>query len=199
MAWAPAPLLPLSPTGPLAAAKRYKTRSDSKISRHFSRGGNGILTLANSLRENHSEVIRRWHENLTGKVAEEFVQMLHTPMGGSVVTKLLSLAIEFLEAEEYEEGDVLHRVRSVAQESSFRRSAVGFCLPDIVFTALALRRAMEETVFNHALHHGFDEGEELLAGIMALNRFSDAMISGEIAGYFAYLEYQQEDDERVVA
>jgi hypothetical protein len=125
--------------------------------------------------------------------------MMLTPMGGGVAASLLTLAIEFMGAEEYQESELLHRVRKVAQEASFRRCAVGFCLPDIAFTALALRRAMEETIFNHVIHNGYDDDEELLKGILTLNRFGDAMISGEIAGYFAYLDYRQEDDERVVA
>lgn len=123
---------------------------------------------------------------------------MRTPMGNGVATKLISLAAEFLESEDYQKSDLLHRVRVFAQEASFRRSAVGFCLQDIVFTALALRKAMEETVFNHVIHNGYDEEEELLTGIMALNSFGDTMICGEIAGYFAYQDYRQEED-RIVA
>lgn len=152
------------------------------------------LSLANTLRKNQDEVIRRWLDNLSGKIAEDFEQMLRTPMGVGVATKLLASAMEFLGAEEYQQGEILRKVRNVAKEASFRRTAVGFCLPDIVFTALAFRRALEETLINHVVHVGAKEEHKLLEGLLALNRLGDMIVTGEIAGFFAYNEYHDREE-----
>jgi len=152
------------------------------------------ISLSKILRLNQQEVVRRWHDNLSGNIAEDFQDMLETPMGTSVAAKLLSMAIEFLEAEDYEENELLRQMRSVAREASFRRSAVGFALPDIVFTALAFRRALEETILNHVTRSDTDD-EVLVSGMLALNRLGDAMVSGEIAGYLGYLQYRGEEED----
>lgn len=155
------------------------------------------LSLAKTLRANQDEVIRRWLDNLNGHIAEDFEQMLRTSMGMGVATTMLAHAVEFLEAEDYEQSDILRRVRSISREASFRRSAVGFSLQDIVYTALAFRRALEETLMNHAVHSGEREGGRLLEGILALNHFGDKVISGEIAGYFAYHAFRDEEGREV--
>ncbi|MBE0428537.1 MAG: hypothetical protein IBX61_01540 [Thermoleophilia bacterium] len=152
-----------------------------------------MYLLANTLRENQEEVIRRWLDNLNGIIAEDFEQMLKTSMGTNFASGLLSLTIAFFEAEEYQRTDVLRRVRSAAQETSYRRSAVGFGLPDIISTGMALRRALEETLINHLLAVDSWEENQLLQGILTLNRLGDAFISGEIAGYFAYHDYHDRE------
>ena len=151
------------------------------------------LSLANHLRENHDEVIRRWFENLHGYIAEDFEQMLKTAMGGSVANKLLSGAIEFLEAEDYRKPEILHGFRDLASDAAFRRTAVGFGLPDIVATATAFRHALEETLLYHAIRGTVDHEHQIIEGIMAINQLGDVLVSGEIAGYFAYLNFRQAD------
>ena len=151
--------------------------------------------LANYLRENHDEVMRRWLENLHGHIAEDFEQMLKTPMGSGVANKLLGCAIEFLEAEDYRKAEALHSVRDIASDASFRRTAVGFCLPDIVTTALAFRAAMQETLLFHAIHRDIEDEKAIVEGIMALNQFGDVLVAGEIAGYFSYNDFRETDEE----
>ena len=153
--------------------------------------------LAGYIRENHEEVIRRWQDNLRGHIAEDFEQMLQTPMGSGVANKLLNCAIEFLEAEDYRKLETLHMVRDIASDASFRRTAVGFCLPDIITTALALRAAIQETVLYHARHRDIDDEKAIVEGIMALNQFGDALVSGEIAGFFGYNDFREDDAEEV--
>jgi hypothetical protein len=152
------------------------------------------ISLSKILRQNQHEVVRRWHDDLSGNIAEDFRDMLETPMGTGVAAKLLSMAIEYLEAEDYQKNDLLRRMRNLTREASFRRSAVGFALPDIVFTALAFRQALEETILNHVARSDSDD-EVLVAGILALNRLGDAMVSGEIAGYLGYLQYRGEEED----
>lgn len=158
------------------------------------------LTLAIILREKQEEIIRRWLDNLSGHIAEDFQQMLNTPMGTGVASKLLSFVVEYLEAEDYQRADVLHRVREAARETAFRRSAVGFCLPDIVFTALALRQSVQEAMLNSIVPSGADEELMLLDAIIAVNLMGDKIVCGEIAGYFGYHDYHdQEREDRGVA
>ncbi len=152
------------------------------------------LTLANHLRDNHDEVMRRWLENLHGNIAEDFEQMLMTPMGSGVSNKLLNCVIDYLEAEEYQKGSFLHGIRDIACDASFRRAAVGFGLPDIVATAIAFRRALEETLLYHAFHASIEDERSIIDGMLALNRLGDVLVSGEIAGYFAYQNYSGEED-----
>jgi len=154
--------------------------------------------VAQHLRENHDEVISRWFENLHSRVADDFEQMLRTPMGTAVAKKMLEYAIEFLETEEYRKADVLHGARKIAGDAAFRRAAVGFSLPDIVATALAFRAALQETVIDHSNHGSIDDERGIVVGIMELNRLGDVLVAGEIAGYFAYRDFSEtEDDEQV--
>ncbi|MHB1362110.1 MAG: hypothetical protein ACYCW5_05895 [Thermoleophilia bacterium] len=149
---------------------------------------------ANCLRENHDEVIRRWLQNLHGHIAEDFEQMLRTPMGSSVANKLLSCAIEFLEAEEYLKAEALHSVRDIASDAAFRRTAVGFCLPDIIATALAFRDALQETVLFHAIHRSIEDEKAIVDSIMELNQFGDALVDGEVAGFFSYNDFRGDEE-----
>lgn len=150
------------------------------------------LKLANHLRENHEEVVRRWLDNLHGHIADDFEQMLKTPMGSGVANKLLNCAVDFLEAEDYHKADVLHGVRDIASDASFRRTAVGFCLPDIVTTAIAFRLALQEAVLDGAAHGSVENERAITEIVMAINELGDALVSGEIAGYFAYQEYRKD-------
>ena len=150
------------------------------------------LNLANHLRENHEEVMRRWLDYLHGRIAEDFEQMLKTPMGSGVANKLLSCAVDFLEAEDYHKADLLHGLRDIASDASFRRTAVGFCLPDIVTTAIAFRLALQETVLDGAVHGSVENERALTEIVMAINELGDALVSGEIAGYFAYHDFRED-------
>ncbi|MDO8736750.1 MAG: hypothetical protein Q7K29_06660 [Thermoleophilia bacterium] len=149
-------------------------------------------TLAKHLRENHEEVMRRWLENLHGHIADDFEQMLKTPMGSGVANKLLNCAIDFLEAEDYQKADVLHGVRDIASDASFRRTAVGFGLPDIVATAIAFRLALQETLLEGTARGSVENERALTDVVMAINELGDVLVSGEIAGYFAYNNYRED-------
>ncbi|MHB0866325.1 MAG: globin family protein [Thermoleophilia bacterium] len=158
------------------------------------------LSLAKVLREKQDEIIRRWLDNLDGHIADDFLQMLNTPMGVGVASKLLSYMIEYLKAEEYERADVLHRMREDSREAAFRRSAVGFGLPDIVLTALVFRRSVQEVMLNNIVPSGVDEELLLLNTLMIINLLGDKIVCGEIAGYFAHQEYcQQKQEDRDIA
>ncbi len=52
-----------------------------------------MSALAKSLRLNHDEVIRRWMDNLHGHIADDFEEMLQTPMGNGVAGKLLGQGV----------------------------------------------------------------------------------------------------------
>ncbi|MHB9112220.1 MAG: hypothetical protein ACYC4D_06290 [Thermoleophilia bacterium] len=157
------------------------------------------LTLANHLRENHEEVMRRWLDNLHGHIADDFEQMLKTPMGSGVANKLLTCAVDFLEAEDYQKADVLHGVRDIASDASFRRTAVGFCLPDIVMTAIAFRLALQETALAGAAHGTVENERALTEIVMAINELGDALVSGEIAGYFDYHGFREDESDEDAA
>lgn len=151
------------------------------------------LTLANHLRENHDEVMRRWLEHLHGQIADDFEQMMKTPMGSGVSHKLLICAVEFLEAEDYSKAEVLHGVRDIARDASFRRAAVGFGLPDIVMTAITFRQALQETLLEGSVHGSVENERALTETVMALNELGDVLVAGEIAGFFAYHDYRDEE------
>jgi len=157
------------------------------------------LTLASHLRENHEEVLRRWRENLHGRIADDFEQMLKTPMGSGVANKMVNCCIEFLESEDYQKTDVLHRLRDIASDAAFRRTAVGFGLPDIVTTAIAFRIALQETMLDHVLHGSVEDERAVIECILAINKLGDVLVSGEIAGYFAYNEFREDEQDENVA
>lgn len=140
------------------------------------------------LRENYDEIINRWLENCQGHIAEEFEQMLRTPMGHSVAYSMYSLMLKYLEAEEYETGNIFHDIRKCASEASFRRAAVGFSLPDIVTTVIAFREAVQQTLINHFCSIS-SEGEALLECFTRLTRLGDAMIEGGLSGFFTFSKF----------
>lgn len=150
-------------------------------------------TLLAIIRKNHEEIIKLWLDNCRGRIADEFEEMLETPMGLGVASSMYNLALEYLEAEEYETGAVLHRARESASNASFRRAAVGFSLADIVNTAIAFRSAMQETLQNRFHPRNPDEAQELLHCIMSLTRLGDALVAGEIAGFFTFSKFSDDD------
>ncbi len=152
------------------------------------------LTFASALRENQQEVLQRWHEAFHGHVAEDFEQMLGTPMGLAVAASFLGLAVELMGSEEYQRPQILHRARQAAQDDAYRRAAVGFCLPDLVINASSFRAALEKTIFNHVSPSSTGQMEELRNAVMALGSFGDCLVAGEIAGYFAYRQLNEEDN-----
>ncbi len=153
------------------------------------------FTIASVLRENHEEVIRRWLGDLHGEIAEDYEEMLLTPMGRGLANKLLGLAVDYLGAEQYQLSEVVHQARDAARYSSYRRAAVGFSLTDIVATAVSFRRALNDTLTNHITPASAQEYKQLLDAVMALNRFCDAIVVGEIAGYFARRDFSGDDSE----
>lgn len=153
------------------------------------------LTLASMLRENHEEILQRWLQAGHGHIAEDYEQMLETPMGRAVATTLLGLAVELMGVEEYEWPEILHRARDAAQDDAFRRAAVGFCLSDLITNAMSFRLALQETLFNHLSPNSSTEFEELGNAIMVLNKFGDALIAGEVSGYFAYSQFGDSDEQ----
>lgn len=153
------------------------------------------FTISTILRENHEEVIQRWLGDLHGDIAEDYEQMLQTPMGSGLVNKLLSFVVEYLGAEKYELSEVIHKARNAARDSAYRRAAVGFNLADIVATAISFRRALNDTLTNHVTPASIDDYKQLLDAVLALNRFCDAIVAGEIAGFFACREFGGGDSE----
>jgi hypothetical protein len=153
------------------------------------------LALSTTLRENHDEVIQRWMEYVHGAIAEDFEQMLRTPMGRAVASNQLGYAVELMGAEEYQVCELLHRARDAARDASFRRAAVGFGLPDIVKTAMAFREALQETLLNHVSADKELDSRMIIEGLLALNKLGDAIIAGEIAGFFAYHEFTEKTED----
>jgi hypothetical protein len=147
------------------------------------------------LRENHEEIVKRWLDNCREHIADEFEQMLETPMGRGVADSMYKLALDYLEAEDYETSAILHRAHASASNASFRRAAVGFNLPDIVTAATAFRNAMQETLLNR-FHPANDADEKsLLESFIRLTRLTDALIAGRIAGYFTYSKFGDDSEE----
>lgn len=156
--------------------------------------------ISRILRKNGDEVIRRWLEHTHGRVAEDFEQMLNTPMGMSVANKLLAGIADFFNAEDYREPEFLRQARQISYDASFRRAAVGYGLPDIVTTCQTFHQAVRETVLNNFLPGTNEERKELLDAVLTLSRLENAAIIGRIAGYFAYHEFGgDEDEERIAA
>ncbi|MCL6106654.1 MAG: hypothetical protein M1309_04820 [Actinobacteria bacterium] len=153
------------------------------------------LTFANVIRENHEETIQCWLKSIQGRVAEDYQQVLQTPMGRAVATTLLGLAMELLSAEEYQRAEILHRVRDAANDDAFRRTAVGFCLPDLITDATLFRQALEETLFNHVNPASGEEFAGFRAAFTALNKLGDALISGKVSGYFTYRDFRDKKAE----
>ncbi|RJQ45709.1 MAG: hypothetical protein C4534_04210 [Gaiellales bacterium] len=150
------------------------------------------------LRENFEEVISRWLDGCEGRIAEEFEQLLRTPMGHSFGASMYKLALRYLEAEEYETDGILREIRSCASDASFRRAAVGFGLPDIIRTATAFREAMQQTLLNHYCS-GDSDGEALLECFALLTSLGDAMVEGEVAGFFVFSKFGDDDEEMAEA
>jgi hypothetical protein len=155
-----------------------------------------LNTISHILRENQEEVLRRWLDDLHGSIAEDYEQALLTPIGKGVATKLLKLVVGFLESESYREADMLRRAREYAQEVSYRRASVGFSLNDIVATSLSFRRALCATIMNHCNSPKSEQACSMYDAVLAFNRFGDAVLAGEIAGFF---EWQGFDDREAVA
>lgn len=153
------------------------------------------LYIANKLKENHDSIIQHWLQGLHGQIAEDYEQMMLTPMGTGCANRLLGLVVGLLESEEYQEPELLRKARLVAREASLRRAAVGFSLADIVTTALTFRITLNDTLMNHVSPSTADEFKELLGAVMVIDRFCDAVVSGEIAGYFASRELKEEGAE----
>lgn len=155
------------------------------------------FTISSILRENSEEVTQRWLKGLHGQIAEDYEQMLLTPMGSSLGNKLLSLAIDCLAAENIEISDTIHRARNIARDSSYRRACVGFSLNDTVATAISFRKALNDTLTNHFTPSSIDDYRQMVDSLLALNRFCDAIVAGEIAGYFACRDFNDNDSEAV--
>jgi hypothetical protein len=155
-----------------------------------------LITISHILRENQEEVLRRWLDDLHGHIAEDYEQALLTPIGKGVAMKLLKLVVDFLESESYREADTLRRAREHAHDVSFRRASIGFSLTDIVATSLSFRRALGGTIMNHFNSSGADRAGSLLDAVLSFNRFGDAVLAGEIAGF---LDWQRFDDSEAVA
>lgn len=155
-----------------------------------------MITITHILRENQEEVLRRWLDDLHGRIAEDYEQALLTAIGKGVAKKLLKLVVDFLESESYREGDTLRRAREYAHKVSYRRASVGFSLTDIVTSSLSFRRALNGTIMNHFNASASDQACSLLDAVLALNRFGDTVLAGEIDGFFAY---QESDDQEAAA
>lgn len=155
------------------------------------------ITISSILRENGEEVIQRWLQVLHGEIAEDYEQMLLTPMGSGFGKKLLNMAIECLAADDLEMNDAIHSARNVARDSSYRRASVGFSLHDTVATAMSFRRALNDTLTNHFTPSSLEDYRQMVEALLSLNRFCDAIIAGEIAGYFACRDFNDNDSEAV--
>jgi predicted nucleic acid-binding protein len=147
------------------------------------------------LRENHEDIIDHWMDNCRGHLAEEFEQMLETPMGHSVASSMYNLALEYLEAEDYETTAILHRAHELAIKASYRRAAVGYSLNDIIIAAVAFRNAMQETLVARFHPANSDDEHALLQCIIRLTHLGDAFVAGRIAGFFSFSKFGTDDDD----
>lgn len=146
------------------------------------------------LRENSEEILRRWLEACSGRIADEYQQLLNTPVGRKNCLTRIGLTIRFLEAEAFESTGVLREVRENARENAYRRAAAAYSLTDIVNVAVCFRNALLETMRNHHNITGAEEGQDFLDCVAALLQAGDAMVWGDIAGYFTYFKFCEEDE-----
>ncbi|MHB0914452.1 MAG: RsbRD N-terminal domain-containing protein [Thermoleophilia bacterium] len=146
------------------------------------------------LRENSAEILRRWLDDCSGRISEEYQRLLSTKMGGKICQTRLELTVKYLEAEAFEMSGVLRELREMDRESAYRRAAAGYNLTDIVNVTVSFRNALIETLMNHYNITGAEDGQEFIECIASLVQMGDAMVWGDIAGYFTYFKFCEEDD-----
>jgi hypothetical protein len=142
-----------------------------------------VTDLSFILRDRRDEITRHWLALLPGVVADDYREVLESPIGARLAHQVIDDLVSYTEAEEYEAPTTLHRVAEAAAAEAARRAALGFSLDDLLAGLQLLREAMWDALMDALVVGELPPLGETMAQMKVVDGFLDYVLRA-IAGGF---------------
>jgi hypothetical protein len=141
-----------------------------------------MMDLAFIIRDRREEIGRRWVAALEGTVADDYREVLASPIGIRQVRKLVDDLVAYSEAEEYEIAATLRRIEEEAVNDAARRVALGFALSDLLMALQQLRGAIWDSLADALVVGQLPPPGEMMAQMKVVDMILDHLVRAEVLG-----------------
>lgn len=141
-----------------------------------------MMDLAFIIRDRREEIGRRWVASLEGAVADDYRELLASPIGVRQLRKLVDDLVAYSEAEEYEVAATLRRIEEEAVQDAARRVALGFDLSDLLMALQRLRGAIWDSLSDALVVGELPPPGEMMAQMKVVDMILDHLVRAEVLG-----------------
>lgn len=141
-----------------------------------------MMDLAFIIRDRREEIGRRWVASLEGAVADDYRELLASPIGIRQLRKLVDDLVAYSEAEEYEIAATLRRIEEEAVDDAVRRVALGFDLSDLLMALQLLRGAIWDSLADALVVGQLPPPGEMMAQMKVVDMILDHLVRAEVLG-----------------
>lgn len=141
-----------------------------------------MMDLAFIIRDRREEIGRRWVASLEGAVADDYREVLASPIGARQLRKLVDDLVAYTEAEEYEIRATVRRIEEEAVDDAAHRVALGFALSDLLTALQLLRGAIWDSLADALVIGELPPPGEMMAQMKVVDTILDHLVRAEVLG-----------------
>jgi hypothetical protein len=135
-----------------------------------------VTQLPFILRDQREELRRRWHEALEGRVADDYVELLASPVGDRLLRTVVEHLLAVAQAEEYEVPGLRRQFEAQFADEAEHRLALGFSPRDVAGGIQAVRLAVLDVLGDAVVTGDLPPAGETLVELRALDDVLDGLV-----------------------
>jgi hypothetical protein len=143
---------------------------------HVTRPHSAVTRLPFILRDQREELRRRWHEALPGRVADDYAELLTSPVGDRLLRALVEHLLAVAQAEEYEVAGLRRQFEAQFAGEMEHRLALGFAPRDVAGGIQAVRLAVLDVLGDAVVSGELPPAGETLVELRALDDVLDGLV-----------------------
>ena len=133
------------------------------------------------LRDHREALWRHWADALDGAVADDYRDLVSSPLGERILRTLIDDLITCSEAEDYEVPGLMTRLEERVTAESEHRVALGFTVADMVVALHVLRGVIVDELIDALVLDEMPAFADSLDQLKAANAFLDRLVCATMA------------------
>jgi hypothetical protein len=140
-----------------------------------------VTNLPFVLRDHREQLWRRWAETLDERIADDYRELMTSPLGERFVRAFVDDLIAITAAEEYEVQGLLRQAEGRVAADSVYRLTLGFAMVDLVMGLQSLRGAMVDVLIDALVLGELPSFAETLEQLKGAGAFVDRLVCATLS------------------
>jgi hypothetical protein len=140
-----------------------------------------VTNLPFVLRDHREQLWRRWAETLDERIADDYRELMTSPLGERFVRAFVDDLIAITAAEEYEVQGLLRQAEGRVAADSAYRLTLGFAMVDLVMGLQSLRGAMVDVLIDALVLGELPSFAETLEQLKGAGAFVDRLVCATLS------------------